>query len=424
MAATYATTPSPPPPALLHSRAVRTVRSLDLGRTTTAGAQKVTHHARRAASAAPALYTVTKTTSFPKRGNLPTSRSLPTVAQLQYDASDNKEDYAMLSTATGTKMDSAWLDLRGGNYSGHSSSPSSGSVNGSGPAAAAGSISCSSSQSGRLSPWSGSNFNSPKLDDCARMGPPAPWETTATADVEMQEATEHDHLASLARALALSTSSSSSPLTASQELNIPAAPGLLPPAPVDAISSALSSPGAMPALLPSVPMDPTFDPTAGMARRVPLAEIPLWYADVRGEYLRRIKQERSSLSNVVDFSQNVNILSVNRSDTSTSSSLLSRLDSANSSFTTQSPDSSMTSAFASPMQQTLSLIDETASTASQGSSSNYEEGNRLFVLADEPYASPRRKEMRNMRKKSISDQQNERQLYGMHRKTSSLRGPR
>ncbi|KAE8270850.1 hypothetical protein A4X09_0g1487 [Tilletia walkeri] len=254
------------------------------------------------------------------------------------------------------------------------------------------SSSSSSSSTGSFSHWSGSNTPSPKLEDTARMeGPPAPWEQNfnsfdAQQQQQQQQEPDHalDHLAGLNRAMTLSSENGDQMETLPSPMFTAS---LLPPAPLHSSSAAMLYLGDSIASQP--PSDPAHLVPGNRARRVPLAEIPLWYADVRGEAIRRGKHERSSLSNAIDFSAS-HILSTNTAHNIPQNDYY------------HSPSQSSHSSFGISEQQAFGNLSSIAE------NSQIDDGRQLFVLADdEPHSggSPRRKEIRALRRKSISEQQ-------------------
>ncbi|KAK0534486.1 hypothetical protein OC834_001876 [Tilletia horrida] len=291
---------------------------------------------------------------------------------------------------------------------------------------------CGTSNSGVLSPWN----LSPRIEDVARMEAPAPWEVHVSDgaqdgdsmmhDVQAQAAayrTSAEQLTSAMSALSAShpaatpspnggNSSSSSENGATGALSNGLLPPVLPLLSSHASAMSMGSDGADFAPQTTSPMRlPSVNGSSSRPRRVPLAEIPLWYADVRGEYLRRAKQERSGLGySTLGFSPSAHVLANSTSHnvlhyepvpyvcpTTPASSSSSSSSSAAAATTTASGSDSTPSGL---LLLGLSSIDEGSNS---NSTSNAADSSSLFVLADEAAASPpRRKEMRAVRRRKSS----------------------
>ncbi|CAD6884504.1 unnamed protein product [Tilletia controversa] len=337
-----------------------------------------------------------------RKRSLPASRSMPVVwAESQQQGGEGNSSFLADITCVGSTptKDMSWLEHRSNSSQStvlQRSMRNSRRSNSS--------SSSSSSSTGSFSPWVGSQSCSPSpvLADTARMEPPAPWEQTFDSyDSQQEYLQQHqhqhherahsdhivDHLADLDRSMTLSSDSDEYIETLDYSPAFSAA--LLPPASLQSPSASylyLGEPTA-----PQPPSDPAHLIPGNRGRRVPLAEIPLWYADVRGEAIRRGKHERSSLSNSIDFSS-PHVLSDNTSH---------NIPGSDSYYLSPSQASSQSS-FSVGAEQGFGNLSSIAE------NSGMYDGHQLFVLPDDEQlqvgGSPRRKELRSLRRQSISEQ--------------------
>ncbi|KAK0554581.1 hypothetical protein OC846_002057 [Tilletia horrida] len=299
-----------------------------------------------------------------RSAGLPPSRSWPLALASHVDEAVTVKEAKMAS----------WHQYRS---PAHSASCSSSSVKTSSDSSGS---SCYAGSEAAPSPWHvASNLSSPRFEDSERLEPPSPWEQL-TPDTSFMNSTNpgsslHDRTPPsfqrptsyqaaveymLDESLSLASAANASPATS-----------LLPAATLRAPSMNAGAP-----IVPLDPSEPGQPSYAGKPRRIPLAEIPLWYADARGEYLRRVKQERrSGLCNVMSPGQAMtqqHILSTNTSHNIPTSegfpSLAEMTSSSSQSF--YMDNNIMTQGTMFEMSSSMAVCDEGVE--------------RLFVLADEP----------------------------------------